>query len=367
MRVLVVKTSSLGDVIHTLPALTDAAKVNPNIEFDWIVEEPFQMIPAWHRNVRKVIPIAFRRWRKEWFKAALQGEMKQTLKKIRAESYDLVIDAQGLLKSVMLSYLARGKRMGFSWTSAREPLASIFYHRRAIASWSLHAVPRLRLLFAESLGYSYTEDIPDYGIDTARFLKESKSSNSNNNCNDDFKSKSNSNSDLRNDPYCVFLHGTTWETKHWPENHWIELGKRVAQSGYKIKLMWGNAAEELRAKRIAAAVGDAVLILPKQTLNEVALVLAQAEGIVSVDTGLGHLAAAFGIPTVSLYSASDSVLTGLMGPNQLHLSVKFPCAPCFKRTCLYSKETPDAIHPPCFTSILPEHVWQQLQSHMNKT
>ncbi len=356
MRVLVVKTSSLGDVIHTLPALTDAAKVYPNIEFDWIVEEPFQMIPAWHPNVRQVIPIAFRRWRREWFTAALRGEIKQTIKRIRGESYDAIIDAQGLLKSVLLCFFARGKRMGFSWTSAREPLSSIFYHQRAVASWSLHAVPRLRKLFAESLRYSYIEDTPDYGIETKRLF------NANANAND---------SNVNNDPYCVFLHGTTWETKHWPESHWIQLGKLIAKSGYKIKLMWGNAVEENRAKRIAAAIPDSVVILPKLNLNEVAAVLAGADGIVSVDTGLGHLAAAFGIPTLSLYSASDSKLTGLMGPRQIHLSAKFPCAPCFKRTCLFSKETTskeahDLIHPPCFTTTLPEQVWQQLQSHMKK-
>lgn len=354
MRILVVKTSSLGDVIHTLPALTDAARAFPDIEFDWVVEEPFQVIPTWHKNVKRIIPLAFRRWRKNWVQAFLKGEVGSLLKDIRTTHYDGVIDAQGLLKSAVLSCAARGRRLGYSWTSARESLASLFYHQHAKANWSQHAVLRTRLLFAQSLGYTLPEDPPDYGIDKDR-LKTGQVS----------------------DPYCVFLHGTTWVTKHWPEAFWIQLGQRVAEAGYKIQLLWGNTEEHERANRIAEAV-PGTIVLPRLGLNEVAAVLANAKGIVSVDTGLGHLAAAFGVPTVSLYGPTDPVLTGLVGPNQLHLKAEFPCAPCFARTCTYKgqgdtvpREVNDtnntAAFPPCFSNLSPEYVWQRFHTHINAT
>lgn len=339
MRVLVVKTSSMGDVIHTLPALTDAAKIYPDIEFDWIVEEPFQMIPAWHKNVKRIIPLAFRRWRKQWLQALLTGEMKNLWNEVRAVHYDRVIDAQGLLKSALLTRMSRGLKTGYSWTSARESMASIFYQHHANASWSEHAVLRLRTLFAQSLGYSFDEtETPDYGIDKSRLAKEKSS-----------------------DPYCVFLHGTTWETKHWPESFWIQLGHLVAKEGYKIRLLWGNAIEQQRATRIANAVAGAI-VSPKLSLSEAASVLAHASGIVAVDTGLGHLAAALAVPTVSLYGPTDPLRTGTLGPRQLHLKADFPCVPCLGRTCTYAGNK--EVSPACFSTLSPATVWQNLHSHM---
>lgn len=339
MKVLVVKMTSLGDVIHTLPALTDASAAFPDIEFDWLVEAPFQMIPKWHKHVKRVIPLKLRHWRKNAWQAFRAGEFKDLFKEVRQYKYDAVIDAQGLLKSALLTLACRGRTMGFNWASARESLASLFYQNHAEASWSLHAVTRTRLLFAQSLGYSFEEKKLDYGIDKAHFMKSPPSSS---------------------DPYCIFLHGTTWTTKHWPVSFWIELGQQLANAGYKIKLLWGNDAEKERAIQIAKSIPSACAeVMPKLGLSEIASLLVHAKGVVSVDTGLGHLAAALSVPTVSLYGPTDPIRTGCMGQQQLHLKAEFPCSPCLKKTCTYQED-----FPPCFNSLSPERVWKQFQQHM---
>ena len=153
MRVLLIKTSSLGDILHVLPALSDAAAAIPGIRFDWVVEEAFAEVPSWHPAVDRVIPVAIRRWRKNGLRALLSGEWGGFRKQLRMEEYDQVLDAQGLIKSALVSWMARGERVGLDADSAREPLASRFYDRSIAVAKGEHAVIRLRRLFAEALGY----------------------------------------------------------------------------------------------------------------------------------------------------------------------------------------------------------------------
>jgi heptosyltransferase-1 len=337
MRVLIVKTSSLGDVIHSLPALTDAVKAIPNIQFDWVVEESFQNVTRWHRSVKNVFPVALRRWRKNKFQAISNGEIIASLKKIRSQKYDLIIDAQGLFKSAALAFIARGPRAGFDRHSAREGLVSLLYQNKFSVPWTEHAVQRTRLLFAKALNYSVPDELPDYDIDTSRLpaFQHPK-------------------------PYYVFLHGTTWDNKHWPENYWIELAKKLATQDVSLMLLWGNEIEKARAERIAASVSNAE-VLPKLGLEAVGGVLAFAKGIVSVDTGLGHLAAALAVPTVSLYGPTDPKRTGTCGRNQIHLATNFACAPCLSRDCTYAGDK--TVNPPCFSVVGPDLVWQKLAKH----
>lgn len=337
MRVLVIKTSSLGDIIHTLPALSDAQKNIPDISFDWVVEEAFQEVPAWHPAVNRIIPIALRRWRKHSWNVLKNGEIRTFIKTLRQEKYDAIIDAQGLLKSVALTVLARGhERIGLSWQSAREGIASLFYQKRVVVPWEEHAVTRTRVLFAKGLGYNLPDTVADYGIDLSR-LPVTQSQNS----------------------YYVFLHGTTWATKHWPEVYWIALAKNVARAGFGIKLLWGNEVEFARANRIQHAVPEAFVAPNKYTLSEVTAVLAGALGIVALDTGLGHLAAALGVPTVALFGPTDPKQSGTMGLNQVHLAANFKCAPCYNRICTYTGEK--QVEPACFATLTPEKVFDHLR------
>ncbi|WP_437889124.1 lipopolysaccharide heptosyltransferase RfaC [Phytobacter sp. V91] len=292
MRVLVVKTSSMGDVLHTLPALTDAVHAFPGIRFDWVVEEGFAQIPSWHAAVDRVIPVAIRRWRKAWFSAPVKAERLAFRRAVQAQQYDAIIDAQGLVKSAALvTRLAHGIKHGMDWQSAREPLASLFYNRRHAIAKQQHAVERTRELFAKSLGYAKPETQGDYAI--ARHFPD----------------------DHSHAPYAVFLHATTRDDKHWPEHHWRELIGMLATSGLQIKLPWGAPHEEARAKRLAQGY-DFVTVLPKMSLENVARELSGAQFVVSVDTGLSHLTAALDRPNVTLYGPTDPGLIGGYGKNQ---------------------------------------------------
>ncbi|MEH0873208.1 lipopolysaccharide heptosyltransferase RfaC [Pectobacterium cacticida] len=295
MRVLIVKTSSMGDVLHTLPALTDAMRIIPGIQFDWVVEEGFAQIPSWHPAVSRVIPVAIRRWRKSWFSAPTRQERAAFKRQLRQHRYDAVIDAQGLIKSALLvTRLANGKKHGLDCQSAREPLASWFYNYRHPISRQQHAVERIRALFAASLGYRRPMERGDYAI-ASRFLAPPIVDDSR---------------------YLVFLHATTRDEKHWPEENWRELIALFAPSGLRIKLPWGAEHERQRALRLADGF-PYVDVLPRLTLQQVAEVLAGAEAVISVDTGLSHLAAALDRPNITLYGPTDPGLIGGYGMNQV--------------------------------------------------
>lgn len=334
MRVLLVKMSSLGDVVHTLVAVTDASRALPGLRVDWVVEEGLAEIPAWHPAVDRVIPIALRRWRRDW--RATRAERRAFRARLRERRYDCVLDAQGLIKSALVARLARGPRWGLDWRSAREPLAALAYGRRVKVDTAQHAVLRLRRLFAAALGYEAPADSSvDYGVDAACIPPAPQ------------------HGDL------LFLHGTTWATKHWPETYWRELAVRAAQAGRRVLLPWGSEAERARAERIAAAAPDAAAVLPRLGLGQLAGVLRGVQAAVGVDTGLAHLAAALGVPSVTLYGPTRFDRTGTFGARQLHLAADFACAPCMSRVCRYRGAA--EVLPACFGTLPPERVWREVE------
>lgn len=325
MRVLLVKTSSLGDVIHTLPALTDARRMVPTIQFDWVVEEGFAEIPAWHPAVAQVIPVAIRRWRKHPLQTFRSGEWRRFTARLRETPYDLVIDAQGLLKSAWLTRYVPAPVAGLDRESAREPLASRFYQRRYAVPREQHALERVRQLFAQALGYPIPETVADYGLDRTQLATPGEQ------------------------PYLLFLHGTTWPSKHWPEAYWRELAVLMSEFGWAIRLPWGNADEKARAERIASGLPDAS-VLPKLNLGGVAKVIAGARACVAVDTGLGHLAAALDVPSISLYGPTLPGRVGAYGRSQVHLCAPGPNAGKGDR------------HKPCFDDLPAERVASELKA-----
>ena len=334
MHILVIKTSSLGDIIHTLPALTDACQQNPQLQCDWLVEEAFAEIPTWHSAVRRIIPVALRRWRKQVWRTWYSGKWSQFVRSLREQRYDKVIDAQGLIKSAFLTCHARGCSCGLDRRSAREPLAAFAYQQRYAISKNLHAVTRIRQLFAAVLDYPQPDSPPDYGI-----AKH-------------FQHKS-----VR--PTIICLHGTSWLTKHWPEKYWVALAQRITAAGFAVRLPWGNPQEYARAEKIAS-VDPNISLIPKSNLHGIATALAQARAVVGVDTGLAHLAAALGIASVTLYGATQPARTGTYGPRQRHLQADFPCAPCLSRRCAYQGSS--AVSPACYEDLSVERVWSALQA-----
>ncbi|MAT91589.1 MAG: lipopolysaccharide heptosyltransferase I [Halioglobus sp.] len=323
MRVLVVKLSSCGDVLHTLPALSDALAARPDIACDWVVEEAFAEIPAWHPAVHRVIPVALRRWRRQPLRALRGPQWRRARRALAARAYDAVIDAQGLLKSALIARLAHGPRYGMDRRSAREGVAALAYQQRMPVPRELHAIDRLRLLFARALGYAAPQGAPDYGLD-GRLPA------------------------WRPPPgtpppgaSLLFLHGSAQPRKLWPEAHWAELARLACDAGYRVWLPFGDSAEQRRAARLATRPG--VEVLPATDLRGLAARMRAAAGAVAVDTGPGHLAAALGLPCVSLYGPTRPQLCGTRGSHQAQL-----CA------------APGA----ALSALSPRQVWSALQAQL---
>ena len=287
-RILLVKTSSMGDVIHNLPVASDIRAAVPDSHIDWVVEEAFAAVPRLHPAVMRLFPVAIRRWRQSLWNGTTRAEIRRFLGELRSERYDAVIDTQGLLKSALVTWAARGARFGLDWASAREPLAPC-YDRTFSVPWTLHAVERNRALAAQALGYAVPNGV-EYGIGTRAAVFAWLPAGS----------------------YAVLLHATSARRKLWAEGDWIELGRKLSAGRRRCVLPWGGGEERARSERLAREIPHAV-VPPGLTLAEAAALVAGAAAVAGVDTGLTHLAAALGVPTVGIYCGSDPAATGLYG------------------------------------------------------
>ena len=328
----------MGDVVHALPAVTDAIMANPTISFDWVVEESFKDIPQMHPSVDRVIPVAVRKWRRAPLKHL--SDIRTSIKLIKQEKYDVVIDAQGLIKSAFFTRYARGKKYGLSKTSAKESLASMAYDFKIDVPKGLHAIERVRQLFAKSIGYNFMPNKLSYGLKKMNFVEPT----------------------FLSQPYLVFLHGTTWASKHWPIEYWKELVLTATNEGFGIYLPWGNVAEQERAEKLSSLSASAH-VLPSSSIKQLAEILMHARGVVGVDSGLSHLAAACGTPAVTLYGSTSAMLTGTIGEKNKTLQANFSCSPCLRKECNYSM--PTEVQPACYQEIGHEAVWTQLEALMH--
>jgi len=291
-NILFIKTSSLGDVVHHMPALTDARKAHPDATFSWLVEEAFAPLVRLHPAIDTVIPVASRRWRKSLYAPATIAEIRASFRDIRAQRYDEIVDTQGLLRTAILTRAARGMRHGYDASSVREPLASLFYDVRHRVERDMHAVERNRILSGLALGYA-PDEAPDFGLDRARIGKDSTSR------------------------YGLLLHATARREKQWPDADWIAFAKLFAQR-FELLIPWGTEAERARSEYIAAAV-PGTRVPDRAPLDQVAKLIAGAQFVVGVDTGLLHLAAALGVPVVAIFAGSKPALTGPMGRGRLSI------------------------------------------------
>lgn len=325
----------MGDVVHTLPALTDAARAHPAIAFDWAVDESFADIPMWHSNVEQVFPVDLRRWRRGLTTAAGRSEISDLLKRLRANRYDAIVDLQGEFKSAFVARLAKGARYGYDGASAREWGAHLVYRKRFAVLKATHSMARMRQLLSQALSYSCDEDSFDYGIRRERLPSPA----------------------LQIDrPYVIFIHSTSWESKNWPEQYWRELGDYVNEAGFSIVLPWGNEAERERSRRIASN-GAQAIVLPKLSISEKAAIISGAAATVGLDTGLSHIAAALGVPSISLYGATDPNRCGTIGRNQIRIQSDFECIGCHETDCSFTKS---GFKPACFEGLGPAKVWERL-------
>lgn len=286
MKILIVRTSSLGDLVHMLPAISDIARHVPNAQIDWIAEEAFAEIPSWHPAVHEVIRVAHRRWRKQWWSAQTRTERAQLKRNLAARRYDVVLDMQALMKSVWLVRQTHGVRHGLDRKSAREPLASFFYDVKHTVGFWQPAIKRQRDLAASVFGYTW-QGPPDFGLQ--QFTQG-----------------------VPVEPYAVIMPSASRDDKLWSPANWHEVFAELGRRGLALKVLAGSPAETERAQQLMQGVPNAQ-VLPRMGLSDVAKVLARATIMVGLDSGLTHLSAGLGRPTIGIYKASTPVRTPLQG------------------------------------------------------
>jgi heptosyltransferase I len=341
MKILVVRLSSLGDILHLFPAVSDLRRRFPAAEIHWLAEPAFAEVAGWHSAVDKVITVPLRAHKKTWWKIpALLSKLRGQL---RAENYDIVLDAQGLIKSALLARLVGVAVSGFAAGSARESLAARLYQRTARVPDGLHIIEKNRQLVAAIFTADITQ-AADFGLDEFRRKRMQAG-------------LSGVLKNLTGQPYVVLLHGTTWNSKFWPEASWEELVRLLAQHGCRCLLPWATEAERQRAQRLQAAGGEHAQLLPKLSLTELMEVLLHARAFVSVETGIGHLAAALDVPGIMLHGPTDPAYSGILGKACLHITSGIYCSPCFKRDCPRLQNIQEI--PPCQQAISPLQIYRQ--------
>ena len=304
-EILFIKTSSLGDVVHHMPAITDARRHLPGARLFWVVEEAYAPLARLHPGIDDVIPVATRRWRRSLLTPATWREIGRFRAGIRARSFQAAVDTQGLLRTALIAGSVRGTRHGYDRASIREPLACLFYDIRHRVEWRAHAIARNRKLCGLALGYE-PAPLPDYGLDRAAIAGTAAKTGK---------------------PYAVLIHGTAQAGKLWADAHWIAVARGVRDRGFDIVLPWGSDAERLRSGAIAAAAGGGKAggkgidpVPDRRPLDAVAELIAGASFVVGGDTGLVHVAAALGVPLVAIFIASEPGLTGPLGAGPIEVA-----------------------------------------------
>jgi heptosyltransferase-1 len=283
-RVLIIRSSSLGDVVHALPVVHDMHAHCPDLAIDWVAEEPFAALVRLNHGVRRVVPVALRRWRHRLLARSTWREAKAFSDELRRQRYDAVIDLQEQVKGALVAWLAHGPVHGPDRASAHEALAALFYRHGHRIDAQQHLIVRCRNLAGAVLGYQ-PQGAPRFDLTPPPVDA------------------------VPDGPYVVCLHGTSQDEKLWPEAHWRALLEHFANAGLATVLPWGNATEAVRSERLAAGV-PGITVPPLRALPEVSALLARALLVVGVDTGLTHLAAALGTPTVALFVATEPRLNG---------------------------------------------------------
>jgi len=297
-RVLIIKTSSMGDVVHNLPVIADLRSACPDAVIDWVVEEGYAELVRMTRGVTRVLPVALRRWRQQPHRRATHVERRAFRDLLRAESYDVVLDTQGLLKSAFLGYRARlsahGVRAGFSYALVRESLARLLYDKGYAVDPKLHAIERMRALAAQAFGYDGQPlGLPRFelAVPAQHFAWLG--------------------GELAAKRYVVILHATARPEKAWPSERWAGLIATLCAAGLTPVLPSGNASERTAAEALTREALTAVdaaaarpIVAPPLSLTEASALLRDAVAVGGVDTGLLHLAAALDTPTVGLFGAT---------------------------------------------------------------
>lgn len=372
MRVLIIKMTSMGDLIHTLPALVEAKKNIHNLIIDWLVDDSFKDLLSLYQYsenhsqqllispiIDNIFTIPLRKMKKNFSIKNIPYNIrliKTFINSLRKNKYDLTIDAQGLIKSALITKFVKTDLIsGFDYRSCKEPLASIFYNHKVFVDKNMHAINRIRHLFARSMKYDLLDNNFDYQsvLHKKDFYRVEGIENLNN--------------------YILFLHGTTWETKRWKLEYWQQLACLIMDR-YKntsIVIMSSNSTEYEFVKNIQNLMNNSIngnnkhyqnklIVLSDLSLIEAASVVLHATAVVAVDTGFAHLAGASGIPVVGIYGPSDINKAGVFGVICYNIQAYYHCSPCLSRICLEYKKNSSSVKQPCMKQITPQIVFDKL-------
>ena len=301
MRILLVKLSSLGDVVHSLPVVQDILLAMPEAQIDWVVEKSFATLLTQVEGLQRIIPCELRRWRKSIWAAQTRREWRAFKADLKQDRYDAVIDLQGLTKSALVARLARLTQNGKRYAMANQTDGSGY---EAPTRWvanvaiaiepHIHAVARARLLAAQALGYDLErlKIAPNYGLKmpSAQSLRAQAAPKN-----------------------IAFIHGTSRHNKTWPQQNWAELGQRFTAAGYQVVLVHGSANELATSQAIAAQLDGSSSVLPLLSLSDLTQELGACHGAIGVDSGVSHIAVALGLPHVQIYNFDTSWRTGPLG------------------------------------------------------
>ena len=323
MRVLFVKLSSMGDIFHSYSSVSDFCTTYPDSQIDWLVDSQFKEIAAWHQGVNTVFALPLRAYKRNRCKINKQA-LKSTLTEVTKVRYDLIVDAQGLLKSaywcrkISTSFSPSIPIAGLSFASAREPLAALFYHRTFNVNKQQHAIVRTRQLLALSLNYfDHLQNIAPIGLTNQRWPQPPSS---------------------KFGHYGVIFPGTTWATKHWLDDHWQQLiDKLTNHYQQNIVIGWGNEQEYLRAQTLAAGNPQVLVPSDRLSMSEMAQWIAHSHWVIGVDTGFTHLASSMQKPVIGLFGPTSPDHTGVLGERADNIATRLPCFPCRKKYCKISK------------------------------
>lgn len=326
MKVLIVKVSALGDIVHALPVLAHLHAVHPDIVVDWLVESSFAPLLQGHPLLRRVIHLDTRGWRKQGAATAVRGTWAVG-RQLREEKYDVVLDLQGNSKSGLFTWLSGArKRFGFDASQTREWLNTLTTNYKVSIPPECHHISSRYLRIARDAFPGETDvslcgplPVQDEAAQAISAMLEERG--------------------LTAGEFIVAHYGTTWETKLWPLDRWLELAKNlVVEKDRQLVLTWGNNVEKLAAERMAEACQGRAVIWPRGTLQELVALLAEARLVIGADTGPIHIAAAAGTPTVSIFRVTDSLRNGPSGDKHIRIQAPMDCSPCLRKSCDLDRE-----------------------------
>jgi len=320
MKVLIVKVSALGDIVHALPVLAYLHEACPGLTVDWLLETGFAPILEGHPLVNRTLHLDTRGWRKQGVRASVKGAL-HVISALRRERYDVVLDLQGNSKSGLFTWLSGApKRFGFDKSQVREALNLLATNHKAIMAADCHYIG-LRYLQIARTAFPAGPDVPLCGpLPVSGRAAETVASWLD--CHG-----------LHPGTFFVIHYGTTWETKKWPLEQWCELVSKMARQGRSLVLTWGSDDERRAAETMAHASQGRAVIWPRGSLPELVALLAAARLVIGADTGPVHIAAAVKTPTVSLFRVTDSERNGPPGEGHVRLQARMDCSPCLRKEC----------------------------------